>query len=157
AAAAVQKKAQAAGRTAWLAPVMDGITMATHPFEPDAASAASRVALMIGHTRNEGTFFIATDPSFGRFTDADFEERARSMAGTKASALAAALKGLDRGASPTELIAELWTTTWAFAGSVTIAERKARQEAPVYAYMLGWNTPVAGGVLRATHALDVPL
>src|SRR5262249_7592021 len=44
-----------------------------------------------------------------------------------------------------------------FSGSVTIAERKATQEPPVYAYLLEWKTPVVEGVLGATHALDLPL
>jgi para-nitrobenzyl esterase len=83
--------------------------------------------------------------------------RAQSMAREKSRALVTALEAYRPGASPTALIADLWTSTWAFAGSVTIAERKCAQEAAVYAYMLEWPTPVAGGALGATHALDVPL
>jgi para-nitrobenzyl esterase len=155
-AAAAQRKADAAGRPLWLAPVMDGMTMAGHPFDPVASPTAAMVPLLIGHTRDEGTFFIATNPKFGNFTRADLMERAKSMAREKAAALVAALEVSRPHATPTELIADLWTSTWAFAGSVTIAERKSSQEAPVYAYMLEWPTPVLDGVLGATHALDLP-
>jgi para-nitrobenzyl esterase len=157
AATEAQRKTTATGRTLWLAPVMDGMTMAGHPFDPVASPAAAKVPLLIGHTRHEGTFFIAADPKFGGFTREDLAARAQTMARAKSTALVAALETYRAGASPTELIADLWTSTWAFAGSVTIAERKSAQEPAVYAYMLDWPTPVVGGVLGATHALDLPL
>ncbi len=150
AAMTVQRREQAAGRSFWLAPVMDGITMAAHPFEPKAVDAVAKVPLLIGHTKDEGTFFIATEAQFGTFGEADLQQRARNMAPRQADALVAELKRAKPNATETELIADLFTATWAFSGSVTIAQRKSHQEAPVYAYMLEWQTPVVGGVLRAT-------
>ncbi len=45
-----------------------------------------------------------------------------------------------------------------WAGSVKLAERKAAQGgAPVWMYMLTWETPVARGRLRCPHALEIPL
>ena len=42
--------------------------------------------------------------------------------------------------------------------TVMQAERKAAQgAAPVYVYLLAWETPVDGGRLRSHHALDLPL
>jgi para-nitrobenzyl esterase len=157
AAASAQRKAAASGRQLWVAPVMDGMTMGEHPFDPVATSQAAKVPLMIGHTRDEGTFFIATDPKFGSFTREDVVARSEAMARGKAKAMLEALDRLSPDASPTQRIADLQTMTWAYSGSVTIADRKAAQEPPVYAYLLEWKTPVAGGVLGATHALDLPL
>lgn len=157
AAEAAQKKAAVVGRSLWLAPVLDDMTIAEHPFEPEATPLAARVPLLIGHTRDEGTFFVATDKRFGSFTADDASARARTMAGDKAPAVLAALKDASPHATPTAIVADLWTFTWAFAGSVAIAERKSAQAAPVYAYLLRWPTPVLGGVLGSTHALDVPL
>jgi para-nitrobenzyl esterase len=157
AAIAVQRREQAAGRSFALAPVMDAITMAGHPFEPVAAATGAKVSLLVGHTKDEGTFFIATDAKFGVFTEEDLKQRAGAMAPGKSDALIAALSKTKPRATPTELIADLFTATWAFSGSVTLAERKSRQEAPVYAYMLTWETPVVGGALGATHALDLPM
>ena len=157
AATEAQRKAAANGRQLWLAPVMDGVTMAGHPFDPVASPAAAKVPLLIGHTRDEGTFFIATDPKFGTFTRDDLAARAKSMAREKAGALIAALERNRLDANPNALIADVWTATWAFAGSVAIAERKCAQDAPVYTYMLEWQTPVLDGALGATHALDLPL
>jgi para-nitrobenzyl esterase len=60
--------------------------------------------------------------------------------------------------SPSYRLVHLLTDMIARYPSTVIAERKARQAgAPAYHYVLGWETPVLGGVLRAMHALDVPL
>ena len=50
------------------------------------------------------------------------------------------------------------TATSMFAGSVTLAERKAAQKAaPVYMYYLIWETPVANNLFKSPHTLDIPL
>jgi len=157
AAARAQEKARTAGRTLWLSPVVDAMTIGEHPFEPVATAMAAKIPLLIGHTRDEGTFFIASEKAFGSFTRDEARARAISMAGKKADALIAAAEHYRPAAAGTELLADVWTFTWAFSGTVTIAERKAAQEPPVFVYLLMWKTPVAGGVLGATHALDVPL
>jgi para-nitrobenzyl esterase len=42
--------------------------------------------------------------------------------------------------------------------SVRLAERKAAQKAaPVFMYMLTWETPVSRGRLKCPHALEIPL
>ncbi|MBV9332342.1 MAG: carboxylesterase/lipase family protein, partial [Alphaproteobacteria bacterium] len=157
AAKSAQKKATAEGRTFWLSPVMDQVTVAGHPFEPEANALSAKVRLLIGHTRDEGTFFIAGDERCGAFTESELNTRAKAMAGGKADRLIVALKQYRPDGTPTQLITDLWTFTWAFAGSIAIAERKAAQEPHVYSYLLNWKSPVLGGVLGATHALDVPL
>jgi len=41
---------------------------------------------------------------------------------------------------------------------VKLAERKAAQgSAPVFMYMLAWETPVAKGRLKSPHAVEIPL
>ena len=157
AAMAAQKKAGPAGRGLWLSPVMDGFALAGHPFDPVAIPAAAKIPLLVGYTRDEGTFFLLNEPKFGRFTEDDVRTRAESLAPGKGAALVEALKAERPGAAPTELVSDLLTAILMGSGSVNVAERKAAQEAPVYAYRLDWRTPVAGGALGATHALDVQL
>ncbi|MDZ7684285.1 MAG: carboxylesterase family protein [Gammaproteobacteria bacterium] len=43
------------------------------------------------------------------------------------------------------------------AGSVTLANRKSAQRAPVYMYYLVWETPVGEGVFKSPHTLEMPL
>ena len=155
AARAAQEKTAPGRGVAWLGPVMDNFAMAAHPFDPVAPEQVAQVPLLIGHTRDEGTFFLLNEPKFGKFTLDDVRSRAEAIAPGKA--LVAALQEVRPKSSPSQLMSDLVTATMMFAGSVTIAERKATQVAPVYAYRFDWETPVAGGALKATHALDVPM
>ena len=42
-------------------------------------------------------------------------------------------------------------------GSETLASRKAAQGgAPAYVYMVDWETPVAGGVFKTPHTMEIP-
>jgi len=150
---AARKKAAARSQDLWLAPVMDGMTMNVHPFDPIATPLAQSVPLLIGLTRDEGTFFTAAERAFESFKGPK-PPRNRDAA---RQALMAAIAASRSEASSSQLIADLWTFASVFADTVTIAERKAAQEAPVYVYILDWHTPVSGGVLGATHGLDVPL
>ena len=154
---AQEKRASGMRGAAWLSPVMDDFAMAAHPFDPVAPAQAAKIPLLIGHTKDEGTFFLLNEPKLGHFTEEDLKSRAQALAPGKADALVEALRNVRPGATANALMSDLLTATIMFAGSVTIAERKAAQEAPVYAYRLDWGTPVADGALRATHALDVPL
>ncbi len=157
AAATAQQKAGSAVRGPFLSPVTDGITVMAQPFDPVASASAAKVPLLIGHTKDEGTFFLSTDPKFRQFTEDDLTARARLLVRDKADALIAALRAENPHATPSELMSDLVTACYMFAGSVTIAERKSAQPPPVYAYRFDWETPVAGGALGATHALDLPM
>jgi para-nitrobenzyl esterase len=97
-------------------------------------------------------------PKFGAFDDADLEKHAKTAAGDKADALVAALRAAYPHYDQTHLAAGVGTTTGMWKGSLTLAERKAAQNAaPVWMYMLTWETPVSRGRLRCPHALEIPL
>jgi para-nitrobenzyl esterase len=157
AAAAAQKKLSGSVPSLFLSPVTDGVTVLAHPFDPVASTSCAKVPLLIGHTKDEGTFFLASDPKWGHFAEGDLEARARILARDKADAVLAALRAEKPHGSPSELMADLMTATYMSAGSALIAERKAAQTPPVYAYRFDWETPAAGGALKATHALDIPM
>jgi para-nitrobenzyl esterase len=112
---------------------------------------------LIGSNKDEMTLFTAAEPWFGKLTDAELEQRAKQMAGAKAEPLLAAFRKLHPDYSPTYLLNQVMTASTMFAGSVTLAERKAAQKtAPVYMYYLVWDTPVANGLFKAPHTLDIP-
>jgi para-nitrobenzyl esterase len=139
-------------------PCVDGEALPRDPFHPDAPAISAEVPMMIGTNKDEATLFIRGHPKFGEFTEEDLEKRAKDAVGDKAPALIAALRGLFPDYSPTHLISAVQTAQGMWAGSVTLAERKAAQgAAPVYMYMLTWETPVGRGALRCPHALEIPL
>ena len=139
-------------------PVIDGTALPRHPFEPDASPLNADVPVLIGTNKDESTLFMLGHPKFGEFDEADLAKHARTAAGDKADALVASLRAAYPDYSPTHLASGCATATGMWAGSIKLAERKAAQgAAPVWMYMLTWETPVSRGRLRSPHALEIPL
>lgn len=138
-------------------PVLDGVVLPRHPFEPDAPAQAADIPLMIGTTKDEMTLFLASQPWFGTLTEAQLSERVGKLAGPCAPGLLAALRQARSGYSPTYLMATAISEAAVVADTWRMADRKAAQKAPVFMYRLDWETPVGGGVFKSPHTLDVPL
>ena len=139
-------------------PSIDGIELPRHPFEPDAAPLGAPIPVMIGTNKDEATLFMFGAPSFGQMTEADVTRRAEAAAPGKADALVAAVRKRFPDYSPSHQVSAIQTLTTMWLDSVRLAERKAAQKAaPVFMYRLDWETPVARGLLRSPHALEIPL
>ncbi|HZZ69073.1 MAG TPA: carboxylesterase family protein [Phenylobacterium sp.] len=139
-------------------PVVDGTALPRDPFEPDASPLNADVPVLIGTNKDESTLFMLGHPKFGAFDEADLAKHAASTAKDKAEPLIAALRAAYPDYSPTHLASGVGTAVGMWAGSLKLAERKAAQHAaPVWMYMLTWETPVAKGRLRSPHALEIPL
>ena len=140
------------------APVIDGVSLPRHPFDPDAPGESADVPIMIGTTKDELTLFLTTLPSFGTMDEAEAAATFERFTGEPVEGALALYGSLYPDESPSYRLVHLLTDMIARYPSTVIAERKARQAgAPAYHYVLGWETPVLGGVLRAMHARDVPL
>ncbi|HEV2530630.1 carboxylesterase/lipase family protein [Phenylobacterium sp.] len=139
-------------------PILDGAVIPRHPFEPDASPLNADVPLMIGTNKDENTLFLFSHPKFGAFTADDVAKQARNAVGERADALVAALRAAYPEYSDTHIFSAVGTVTGMWGNSVTLAERKAAQgAAPVFMYLLTWETPVAKGRLRSPHAIEIPL
>jgi para-nitrobenzyl esterase len=138
-------------------PCVDGPALPRDPFDPDAPALSQTVPLLIGTNKDETTLFNLRAPGFGAWTDQDLEQRAIAAAGAKAAALVISLREAFPDYSPTHLICAVHTAVMMWGHSVLLAERKSAQAAPVYMYMMTWETPVARGGLRSAHALEIPL
>jgi para-nitrobenzyl esterase len=67
-------------------------------------------------------------------------------------------KSVQPGESPFYLMANVLGDPGAWYPTVSLAEgRASHANAPVYHYVLGWDTPVMGGRFRSPHMLDLPL
>lgn len=139
-------------------PVLDGAVIPRNPFEPDASPLNADVPVLIGTNKDENTLFLFSHPKFGAFTQEDIAKQARAAAGERADALVAALRRAYPDYSDTHIYAAVGTVTGMWGNSVRLAERKSAQgSAPVYMYMLNWETPVAKGRLKSPHAVEIPL
>ena len=114
--------------------------------------------MLIGCNKDEMTIFRARDSKFGSYTDAEYGAYVRKALPDQAKALIPALRKAFPGYSPSHLIIAAETMKGYWIATVLQAERKAMQgAAPVFVYLLAWETPVNGGQLRSHHALDLPL
>ena len=144
--------------TRGFAPCIDGIALKRKPFIPDAPSISADIPLLIGSNKDEMAIFRSNDPKYGTYTDENFVQFVRTILPEKAEELIPALRSAFPDYSPTDLMVVTESLKGYWIATVFQAERKAAQAAaPVYVYLLAWETKADNGRLRAHHALDVPL
>ncbi|MFC1494699.1 carboxylesterase/lipase family protein [Thermodesulfobacteriota bacterium] len=139
-------------------PCVDGIVLKRKPFIPDAPAVSANIPLMIGSNKDEMTIFRQNDPGYGEYTDEDLLEYVNKVLPEKAEAMIPQLRAAFPAYSPTDLMVAAESLKGYWIATVMQAERKVGQNAaPVYVYLLAWETLADNGRLRAHHALDVPL
>jgi para-nitrobenzyl esterase len=153
-------KVAAAGESAGplgFAPVLDGVTIPAHPFDPGPAPAQRQVPLLVGCTADEAAYMSAFHPRFGRFSLDEVWPGLVERWGERTRERVDLLRAVRPYATPSFLKA--WSQGIGFQTSTALlADRKAAAgDAPVYVYQLAWRSPVLDGILGAPHCLDLPL
>jgi para-nitrobenzyl esterase len=145
-------------------PVVDGKALPTHPFHPVAAPTMADVPFMIGTNKDEMTYMLHKDPRFGKYDEATMRD---GIVGSSRPMFIditpdqiedlIALYGRARpGATPHDMLIAI-TSDLFHNGSIRIAERKAASgTAPVYMYLLTWESPAEHGMLKSCHVLEIP-
>jgi para-nitrobenzyl esterase len=142
-----------------LAPVVDGRTLPTDPFDPAAPEMSANIPLLIGTTETEVAFFPnqQLDPIDDAGLHARVKQTIRNASDAQVDQLIAAYRKGRPDASNTDLYLILASDATFRAGVVTEADRKAIQaKAPVYQYYFTWRSPVRDGKLRSFHTLEIP-
>lgn len=151
-------QAAAAGSMAGSGPVVDGRNLARHPFTPDAPAQSKDVPLLIGLNRTESTLLIGSrDPSLFDLSWEALPGKLNFMLpGLDTPAIIAEYRRLHPKHSPSDVFFAATTDSRFLRGHVLEAERQAALGgAPVYFYVLEWETPVDGGKWRSPHALEI--
>ena len=139
-------------------PVVDGVTLPSHPFDPVAPQVSAQVPLVIGHTRDEMAGLLIPEIAANRLTAPELAQRIENIAKGRSQEVIAAYEQIRPGATPIQIWADVLTDRSMGAGSTTIASRKVAQHAaPVFMYLVTWETPFLNGAVRAGHGEDVPL
>ena len=142
-------------------PVVDGRSLANHPFDLDAADLAADVPLMIGSCETERSFYdITRDPAelplsedtlrdqTGRFVGIDDEHAAALISGYREGRADLSARDLFNGITSDHMYRR---------NVVEAAEIKSRQGgAPAYLYEFTWKTPALDGILKTPHTLCIP-
>ncbi len=141
-------------RRAGYLPVMDGKVVLQHPFDPSPSAQAADIPLLIGTTLNEFTNGINHPDAFD-LTDEQMKERVGQTFSVNTEAIIASYRDLYPNANPFEIMSVIHTAVIR-ESTLTLATRKAAQEAPVYCYQFTWQTPVLDGRPMAFHCAELP-
>ncbi|MGD9891964.1 MAG: carboxylesterase/lipase family protein [Dehalococcoidia bacterium] len=139
-----------------LRPVVEGIYLPTHPFDPVAAPSAANVPLIIGTNKDEAALYLAGDPRRRRLEEHELAERLRPMLGDRLEAIVGVYRRHRPNDTPWDLLIGISSEDRRLA-SIQLAERKAvGGPAPVYMYLFTWESDYLGGLMKASHAMEVP-
>ena len=140
------------------APVVDDGALPRHPFSPDAPTISDDVPILIGVTKDELSLFAVFGPGWGTASRDDAKARVAAAFPGNGNSLYAAYEDRYPGDPPDYVANALFGDVAFFLPSIQLAERKhARGKAAVYMYRLEWETPVANGIFKSPHTLDIPL
>lgn len=138
-------------------PVVDGVALPAHPFDPVAPAQSASVPVLIGCTKDEATLYNVGLPWWGKLTEPELVDKLKPQFGDKTDRLIAAFRKMRPTDSPSYLYTDVASAAFAFMGSITLAERKAEQyAAPVYMYIWEWGAPIDNGIMRAPHTMEIP-
>lgn len=145
-------------------PVVDGLVLPTHPFDPAAPALSADKPLMVGWNRDEIVFFHMFNPDKSVFAldEAGLVQRVERQFGPAGAGLLSAYRRSRPDASPSAIAIAIESAAFAGAGATVIAERKAAQQrAPVFAYMMTdpmhRHVPGTAFPMGAMHAMDIRL
>jgi len=140
-------------------PVVDGVVLPGHPFEPAAPDVSADIPVLVGGTKDEmGSYLAPVDKVWERtLTEDEMRARVAEVAGPATDRVVETYRRLYPGANPAERLISTLTDSNFRVRTLALAERKAAKgRAPVWLYSFDWETPVFDGRLKAFHALDVP-
>ncbi len=139
------------------APVMDGLVLPQHPFEPTAPAISAHVPLIIGTNKDEATGFLLADPTVRTLDEAGLHARVQVFAKERTDELIAAYRRVYPQAPLGDLFTAIASDQMMRINSITVAESKhAQGAAPVFMYLFTWETPALNGRLKSCHALEIP-
>jgi len=143
-------------------PVVDGVTLPNHPFDPTAPAISRDKPLIVGWNEDEYNFFAwqRRDTS-GYGIDLDgLRARLAPRFGADTARIVDTYRKSRPTASPTDIFVEVQSVTMMGVGSVEIAQKKAMQGgAPVYLYNFGYKSeakiPGTDYPMGTPHAADI--
>jgi para-nitrobenzyl esterase len=137
-------------------PVVDGVVLPRPPLEAIAGGSAAGVRLLVGTNHDEMTLFTMMDPALAGLDETGLRARIRNYwGGDNVDEFLATYRRLNPGASVQDLWVAMGTDALFRLPAIELAERQCAH-APVWSYLFTWETPVFGGILKSTHAVEIP-
>lgn len=143
-------------------PVVDGVNLPAHPFDPIAPDISSDKPLMVGWNEDEYTFFAWEHGDTHTFNldFAGLKVKLEPQYGEDTEQIIAVYRNATPDASAPDIFVAIASITMMGLGSVDIAEKKASQNgAPVYLYHFGYKSemkvPNTDYPMGTPHAMDI--
>jgi para-nitrobenzyl esterase len=136
-------------------PVIDGTVLQEPPLAAIAAGNAAGVRVLTGTNLNEMTLFTIADPVLATIDDEGVRNRLRDAFGAAGDPVFDSYRARRPNATPQELWLDLSTDEVFRMPAIRLLEAQ-HAHAPVWSYLFTFQSPVFGGILRSTHALEIP-
>jgi len=148
--------------TGGFSPVVDGIVLPSHPFDPTAPTISRNKPLVVGWNEDEYMFFAWERGDTSAF-DLDFaglQGRLEPQYGSDTKQIVETYRSAMPNASAPDIFVAISSITMMGLESIEIAEKKAAQEgAPVYLYNFGYKSevkiPGTDYAMGTPHAMDI--
>ena len=139
-------------------PTVDGDLLPAHPFHQGAPAFSQHIPLIIGDTKDEAAWFLASDEAWWNraVTEDQLRARVTALAGPHTDRVIDLYRRLYPGASPTDRLTATLTDANFRIRSLTLVNHRARQNAPMWMYSFAYESPRYDGRMKSSHALDVP-
>jgi para-nitrobenzyl esterase len=139
-------------------PMIDERDLPHHPGDPRSHALFPDVPLVIGTTKDELAMHFSILPNFASLSLEEAGQICAMVSGEPMADALAFYRELRPDEPPGYLMTGLLGDLGAWYPTVRLTEgRSTAARAPVFHYVLGWETPVLGGCFRSPHALDIPL
>ncbi|GAB4002799.1 carboxylesterase/lipase family protein [Spirosoma daeguense] len=143
-------------------PVVDGVVLPHHPFDPTAPAISRNKPLLVGWNEDEYTFFTweRKDTEFAKLDFDSLPKKLEAQYGTEAGKIVETYRKANPNASAADIFVAISSITMMGLGSVDIAEKKVKQGgAPVYLYNFGYKSekkiPGTDYPMGTPHAMDI--
>ncbi len=135
-------------------PVVDGVVLPEPPIATIAAGNAAGVRVLTGTNLHEMTLFTLADPGMATLDDDGVRARMRNALGAGGEDVFDSYRARKPDVTPQELWLQLSTDAVFRVPAARLLEAQLAH-APVWSYLFTFESPVFGGVLRSTHALEI--
>ena len=143
-------------------PVVDGVVLPHHPFDPTAPDISRNKPLLVGWNEDEYTFFAweRKDTETFKLDFDGLQKKLEPQYGDDAKKIIDTYRKARPNASAPDIYVAVSSITMMGLGSVDIAEKKVKQNgAPVYLYNFGYKSekkiPGTDYAMGTPHAMDI--
>lgn len=126
------------------------------PLDIYAASAKSKIPMVVGTNRDENRLWTALNPSANQMSEQDARKIFEAACGQRAASAWNIISRNREALSPAQMVAALQTEINFRVPAQKLCERRATSDANSWMYWFTWQTPVFDGAFGCCHALDLP-